>query len=721
MKKKNKKTSFNRVNEPRLSFIIVGVLFIMLLINLFQITTATNYGGANLHEFQKQRTVRKRIIPAKRGTIYDASGEALAYTVSTYDLYAYIDPSRTKNKKKPMHVVDIDEAATKLAEALNAPRDYIYDRLNKGSSGLKITYFGKYGKNLSTIEKDKILDLKIPGLGFDEKSSRYYPYGDFLSYTLGFSKNIHNKVTGRDEIKGLMGIEKAFDKQLKGEDGYTVYVKDNRGNKIPGSKEINKEVKNGSDIYLTIDSKIQLFVEQAFSDARKEYNWDTATMVVASAKTGEILAMASNPSFNPNLRNITNYLNPAISVSFEPGSTQKIYSYMAAMENGTYNGNAKYKSGSYTAKDGTVMGDWNQRKGWGMITFDEGFALSSNTAAMNLILRGLSGERLKDYYRALGFGSKTNIELADEVSGKLDFTYETEIMNATFGQGILTTPIQNIKALTPLANDGNLLQPYIIKKIKSGSKTTYTGTKKVLGKVASTDTVHHMRDLMESVVNGTPQTSTGYIYYQEGYKLIAKTGTAQVSTGKGYGKKNIRGIASMFPKDNPEVIIYFMMKNPNKGGVASVNQLPFIMNRVVTNTSNYLNIFQRDNHLTYEEVNFKVPGLINKKISEATPILDKQNIKYYLLGEGEKIIDQYPKEDISFPKNNFIYLLTSYNDLKMPKFNGLSHKDALALCNMLNLKCIFKGEGFVTKASINEGEVIDRSLTQELDLNKKEF
>lgn len=181
------------------------------------------------------------------------------------------------------------------------------------------------------------------------------------------------------------------------------------------------------------------------------------------AKTGALLATATTPSFDPNIRNITNYLDPTISSPYEPGSTMKTFTYMAAMENGVYNGQETYLSGTYTTTDGTVIGD-HDRNGWGVITFDKGYAMSSNVGVINLINRHMSSAMLREYFKKLGFGRKTGITLPNEEAGKLDFKYETEIYNAGFGQGITTTPIQNVKAMTSLTNDGMLLEPFIVKK-----------------------------------------------------------------------------------------------------------------------------------------------------------------------------------------------------------------------------------------------------------------
>ena len=214
-----------------------------------------------------------------------------------------------------------------------------------------------------------------------------------------------NEETGEETISGEMGIEKYYDKILKGEDGYVTYQKDLQGYKIADTPERRKEATQGKDIYLTIDSQIQFFVEQALNNADIDYDWEWFNITIMDAETGALLASATTPSFDPNIRNITNYLDPTVSSPYEPGSTMKTFTYMAAMENGVYNGSETYKSGVYTTKDGTEIGDWN-RNGWGVITYDKGYAMSSNVGVINLINRHMSSTMLRQYFKKLGFGRK---------------------------------------------------------------------------------------------------------------------------------------------------------------------------------------------------------------------------------------------------------------------------------------------------------------------------
>ena len=513
-----------------------------------------------------------------------------------------------------------------------------------------------------------------------------------------------------------MGIESKFNKELSGTDGYNFYQKDRNGYKIAGTDEVTVKAVDGNDIYLTIDSTIQLFLEQAISKVMSKYKADWISMMVADAKTGAILASSVYPSFDPNKRDIKNYLDYNVSLAFEPGSTMKIYSYMAAIESGKYDGNAKYKSGVYTTKDGTQIGDWN-RNGWGYITYDQGFALSSNVAALSLVKDYINADYLKDYYKKLGFGSTTGIELANEVSGKINFKYETEIYNATFGQGITTTPIQNIKALTSISNNGILLQPYIIDKIvdQDTGEIIYKGKKKELGRVASDETVKKIKDLMASVVNGNSKTSTGYIYKLDGYNIIAKTGTAQVAkkTG-GYGNEVIRGFAGMFPKDDPEVIIYMAVKNPS-----NMKILTEVIKEIVKNSSNYLNIFDGNTNKTEKLKSIKLDSFINKDLESVKKVLNDNSIQSITIGNGNKVVSQYPNKGTNINKLDKVFLVTNSAKDVMINLSNLSKSEILTYSNLVGLNVEFESDGYCVEQSIKPGNKFNAGDTLKIKLKDK--
>ena len=456
------KLELRNIKFSKIYLFLALFVFLFIIGRMAYLSLSSSVEGVDLQAFAKARTTKKEILESKRGTIYDVKGNVLAQNVSSYTLIAYLSPSRTTNNSNPKHVVDKEYTAEKLSEVLGLDKDQIMTYLSKNAYQVEL---GPKAKNLSELKKDEIMALNLPGIGFVETQQRYYPYGDFSSYTIGYAKRVNvDSENSEEEIKGEMGIELSYNDYLTGKNGYTLYQKDRNGYKIAGTNEVVVSAEDGFDVYLTIDSNIQLFVEQAISKMLEKSSADFVGIMLADAKTGAILASSSYPSFDPNKKNISSYLDKNISYSFEPGSTMKIFSYMAAMEYGVYNGDETYKSGIFKAKDGTEIGDW-YRQGWGNITYDQGFALSSNTAVMNLISKYMNAEMLRSYYEKLGFGSKTGIELPNEAAGKLNFKYETEILNAGFGQGILTTSIQNVKALTSISNNGVLLNPYIVSKV----------------------------------------------------------------------------------------------------------------------------------------------------------------------------------------------------------------------------------------------------------------
>ncbi len=698
------KLELRNIKFSKIYIFLALFVFVLIIARMAYLSLSSNVEGVNIQAFAQKRTTKKEVLESKRGTIYDAKGNALAQNVSSYTLIAYLSPSRTTNINNPKHVIDKEYTAEKLSGVLGLDKEQIISYLSKNAYQVEL---GPKAKNLSELKKDEILSLNLPGIGFVETQQRYYPYGDFGSYTIGYAKRVNGVDSNtEDEIKGEMGIELSFNDYLTGKNGYTLYQKDRNGYKIAGTNEVVLQAEDGFDVYLTIDSNIQLFVEQAISKMLEKSSADFVGIMLADAKTGAILASSSYPSFDPNKKNITSYLDKNISYSFEPGSTMKIFSYMAAMEYGVYNGSETYKSGIFKAKDGTEIGDW-YRQGWGNITYDQGFALSSNTAVMNLISKYMNADMLRSYYEKLGFGSKTGIELPNETSGKLNFKYETEILNAGFGQGILTTSIQNVKALTSISNNGVLLTPYIVSKVvnKNTGEVVLENGKKEGERVASPETVNKIKELMRSVINGTNATATGYYYYMDGYDLIAKTGTAQVASenGKGYTGGVIRGLAGMFPGNDPEVIIYMAIKNPTNG----VNPTKELVQDIIKNVSKYLNIYEDKLEKVSKLDEIELPSYINKDINDVKNSLNDVNV--VVLGDGEKIVSQYPIMGSKINKIDKVFLLTNGKVL-MPNIIGYSLKDFYTFAKMTGVKYEVVGNGYVVSQSINVGDEITSEM-----------
>lgn len=659
--------------------------------------------GIDLQKFASTRTTRKIVSYAKRGNIYDANGNTLAQDVSSYTLIAYLDPNRTTDPEKPKHVVDKENTALMLSTLIDLDYDTILRYLSK--TNVYQTEFGKAGKGLNEITKDRIKNTNLPGIDFIETTKRYYPYGDFASYVVGYAKT-----TDDGELIGEMGVEKKLNDKLTGTNGFTEYQKDRNGYKIANTQEVKVDSKDGGDVYLTIDANAQFLVEEAVNKyADKSYS--NMSIVVAD-KNGKILALVNDPSFDPNYRNITNYMDEVSAVAYEPGSTMKIFTYMAAIENGVYNGNAYYKSGSFTATDGTVIRDYNDY-GWGTITYDQGFKHSSNTGICNLITNYMNRNMLKKYFVKLGFGTKTGIDLPLEANGKLDFKYETEVLNAGFGQGITATPIQMIQALTSIANDGIMVKPYIVSKVlnKKGD-TIYSNEREELGRVASSDTIDYIKNLMYHTINDSD--GAGISFKINGYDLIGKTGTAQIADGKGgYLAHDVnRSIALMFPKENPEIIIYGAAKY-----ATSIYPLSSSIKDIVVNLSKYYNIYDNKDKNELNEI--ELDNYINRNIKTVSSNLKEVGLNVITIGDGDKIINQYPSNGNKLIKGDRIYLVTNGTNYNMIDLNDYSYSEVKTFCNLVNITCNLSGNGYVYEQSIDANTLINKESVLNLKLKYK--
>ena len=710
MKKKKKRK--NTIQYSKLVIFLSLLLFCVMIGRVIQLGTSSKIDGVNLKELASKRTTKTDTISAQRGTIDSSDGDSLALNVASYKLIAYLDPKRSENEKKLYHVQDKEMTAEKLAPILGMEKDEVLHYLNK--ENVYQTEFGTKGKGLNEITKKQIEDLELPGIDFIESYKRYYPKGQFASYVIGYAKSEED-----GSISGEMGIEKQYDKILRGEDGSVTYQKDLKGYRIPDTPVYTEDAVQGKDIYLTINSSIQFFVEQAIANSDRSYDWEWFTVTILDAKTGAVLATASDPGFDPNIRNISNYMDIFCQTPYEPGSTMKTFTYMAAMENGVYDGSETYRSGTYETSDGTVIGDWN-RNGWGVISFDRGYAYSSNVGVINMINRHMNSTMLRQYFKRLGFGKKTGIELPNENKGKLDFKYETEIYNAGFGQGILTTPIQNAKAMTPLTNDGILLDPYLIEKIVDGEtgEVVVDNSRSEIERVASTQTVQKMIQLMDETVNGYGNTGSGYRI--DGGELIGKTGTAQIANerGGGYlqGKEDIiSSFSGIYPKSNPQVIIYASVKKPSGGSQKPISNA---VKEIVANISKYYG--NSDTQTVSAPIaDYEVPSFVNKKLDNAKTVLDAAGVPYVVLGTGNKVIKQTPSSGDVITTKDTIYLITNDSSIKVPNVTGLSSKVAKDLLTKLGIKVEMDGVGYVVSQSLPEGSDITDGLVIQLALSPK--
>lgn len=686
------------IKTSRLILLIVASFFVAIIAKLSYVVLSSKVDGINLHEKAQSIATVTKTLYADRGSIYDSFGEELASTINSYTVIAYLNSNKT-------NVTDKEYTAKSLSPILNMSEKKLIELLSKDNYQVELRP-GGYG--ISEVVKSKIEALELPGIDFIKNSKkRYYNKSTFASYLIGYAKE---KDDGK--IVGELGIEGYFNDTLSGTNGYTKYLKYTSSNyKIPNTNEDTTPAQNGSDIYLTIDSSIELITEKAVLEMQEKFNTDWAIFTVMDAKTGAIVASSTSPNFNPNDTNtIKEYMNPTISYQYEPGSVMKIFSFASAIEEGLYDGSETFLSGSITLKDGTVIRD-SERKGWGTISFDEGFARSSNVAATTLALR-LGVEKLYNYYDALGFGKKTGIELSNEAVGDIEMIYESELATASFGQGVSVTAIQMLEALSSMTNNGETIKPYLVSKIvDANGNVTYEGKRTVVNKVYSDQTVKKMHEIMKKVVEINK-------YWQiENVNLMGKTGTAQIASPSGgylTGTYDyVKSFAGIFPYEDPKYIVYVAAKKPE----SNLSSWAKVITTAIEEIASYAKLTEEKGE-TIETKTIRVDNYMSREVPIILDTINLDKIDIKILGKGKYVINQYPKKNKTLLQGEKLFLLTNSSDIYMEDLTGWSLSEVKTYASLLGIKLNYTGYGYVKSQSIPAEVLIDKDVTLEIELEK---
>jgi penicillin-binding protein 2B len=714
-------------------FVIFGLLFFVLLFRYYSIQITGEVGGQPLAAKAQQKYNREGTLAAARGEIFDRNGEVIAEDTAAYTLIAIVDKKMTTNPKKPQHVKNPRKTAKELAKYIQMDETEIYSILTKGiSKGRFQVEFGKAGKDITHQTKKEIEALELPGITFIRDSKRFYPNGMFASHVVGYADRVEQKDQTYKSI-GKMGIEKSLNTELTGVDGKINYESDLWGYLLPDGKEKITPAQNGNDVYLTIDKKIQTFLEDAMNKVAKEYKPKKIIAIVADPKTGNILAMGQRPSFHPKTKEgiDKSWHNEAVETSFEPGSTMKIFTLAAAVQENVFNPNEYYQSGSYqvTKKDKAIH-DHNG-SGWGSISYLEGVQRSSNVAFAKIAKEKLGFEKFREYLTKFGFDKPTGIELPDETSGKIQFTYPIEKITTAYGQGTAITAIQQIQAATAIANGGKMLKPHVVEKIVNHDtgETIKEVSPEVVSTPISAETASKVRDILETVV--TSPKGTGGRYKIEGYSVAGKTGTANIPGPNGKYIKGVNGymfsFLGMAPKDDPKLIVYVAVQEPELEGLeAGQGALPVsgVFNPVMQNSLHYLNI--QPSVLEKASIN-KMANLKGHSVSETVKDLKEKGFETVVLGNGTEIVGQLPKAGTTILEGEKVILQTN-GELTAPDMTGWSLRDVMKVANLAGLKLNSKGKGYVDqqnikpKSPLKEGDflIVDLKTPEEQWNEEKE-
>ncbi|MBB6455024.1 penicillin-binding protein 2B [Salirhabdus euzebyi] len=688
-----------------LLMVVFTGLFLLLFGRLLYIQAAGEVEGVNLLNWADEQRTNSYSLAAERGKILDRTGMVLADNKPAYNMYAILNEEYSQNSEEPLHVDDPTTTANKLAPLLNMDETKMLQILNDGIRAEKFQVeFVPYGQNLNEQTKQEIEALSLPGIYFSKVSERYYPNGQFASHLIGFAQK-----TDEGNFEGAMGIEKYQEEFLSGEPGYISFQRDNYAVKLLNPEEVVKKPIHGNDIYLTIDQKVQTFLEDAMSQVHEQYEPERIMAVVMNPKTGEILGMSSRPSFDPNIRaNIENWYNDIISYPFEPGSTMKMFTIAAAIDAGVYNGSETYQSGKFTFLEDVRPIYDHKKEGWGPITYDEGFQRSSNVAVSKLVWEKLGTEAFLEYLNRFDFDTKTGIDVAGEIEGHILFDWPSEKLASTFGQGTTVTPIQLMKAASAIANEGKMIKPYVISKVIDSQSGDILQESKpeIVGEPISAETANQVMDLLETVV--TSEVGTGKVYGLENYSVAGKTGTAQIpdpETG-GFlsGKENyIFSFLGMAPKEDPELMMYVAVKRPKLADTEIGNEpVSYIFKTVMENSLHYLNIKPDLEKNDFDVQPYVLPDYTGQSIESVQQELVSKQANVKVVGSGDTVKSILPSAGAEIIPGSNTILLTD-GDVLMPDLTNWSLRQVLQLGTLLNIKVDYIGTGYVVKQSIPVG------------------
>lgn len=579
-------------NRKRVGIIVLALTILLFLLFTFRfsyILITGKVAGTNLSEKTKELYEVHETLEAKRGSIFDKDGNVLVEDSSAFSLYAILDKNYTDLEGKKLYVqekdwtaiADIFEKFVKIDKAMTLKQ--LKPSVNDEGEPVTTVEFGTNGKNLDFETKRTIQEAldkqKISGIYFREEKKRAYQVGNFASYFIGYAQD-----DDKGNEQGVMGIEEAYNDQLSGQNGSRSYEKNSAlGDVKPGSVKEKKRV-NGSDVYTTLDSNLQFYLEELLDDAAQKYRPEHITATLMEAKTGNILATSQRPTFALDTKkglddpNTARWSNILVEDIYEPGSTMKSMMVASAIEENKFIETEQFTSGSIKVDD-TKISDWNNGVGEGDMTFRQGLAWSSNVGMVTLQER--MPDLWQEYLKKFGFGQSTNFGLAGEAAGEIQNKTTVDRAMTSYGQGISVTHLQMLQAYTAIANGGKMLKPNIISKVVSENGEETAVEPEVVGTPISSETAGKVLDYMKDVTVD-PKYGMGKEYAIEGLNVSAKTGTAEFfENGTYQTQEYLHSVVTITPTENPKYIFYMTLKRPVLDGVSANTIISDVSNKLV--------------------------------------------------------------------------------------------------------------------------------------------
>ncbi|MDO3378824.1 penicillin-binding protein [Geoalkalibacter halelectricus] len=590
----------------------------------------------------------QRAIPLapQRGNIYDRSGAEMAVSLENDSIYA-----------EPPRLGDADAAARQLAQALNLPLAEVRDKLNSRRGFVWIK------RRVTPAESERVRALRLAGIDFIKEHKRYYPNSEIGAQVVGF--------TGLDP-QGLEGLELAYDSDLLGGGGYLLMEQDALGRRMTAGNNIVREAAQSHSLHLTIDRNLQYVVERELAAQVRAMRARAGTVVLMEPATGRILAMASQPDFNPNVfwrHKPEQWRNRAISDTFEPGSTFKIFLMAAALEQGVIRANQTFfcENGRYRIGGRTI----HDHRPYQNLTAAEILKVSSNIGTAK-IAKILERERFHHYIERFGFGHRTGIDLRGEVTGLVRGPgqwFEIDLAAISFGQGISVTALQLASATSAIANGGRLMRPYLVERIVDGQgQVVREQTPTVMHRVVSREVAAQVRDMM---VAATEQGGTGTLAAIPGFRVAGKTGTAQKVdpvTGGYSADKRVSSFVGFVPAEDPQLVMVVVLDEPQEKTYGGLVAAP---------------VFSRIGGQALRQLG--ISPTLPKGIDPLPPVLEVRTPALAPLVVGEP---------------------SGEGPGRMPDLSGMSYRQVLQVMERTGLNIRLEGSGRVVEQIPRSGEKI---------------
>lgn len=695
------------------------IVWLLLIIFLIQAVIVGRYAwvqivwAPKLQQWAVDQWTNDTVIDAKRGIIYDRNMNPLAVSGNVERIDALL---KEINKAEKDGKTTKAKIASQIAQILDMNEEEIIKKLNKklksGAPMASVTI----ARRVEREQSNKIRELKLPGIIITEDTKRYYPNGTLLSQVLG-NTNIDGD--------GRAGLEYYYNNELKGVPGRYVGETDAYHRELPNNLTTYVSPQNGYDLVLTIDESIQYFAEKAIEQGLVEYKAKRISVLVMDPKTGEILAMANKPDYDPNNpvqgsveEAMKLWKNRTVNENFEPGSILKVITAAAALEEDLVNDSSKFVCNGSLEVGGRRIKCW-KTAGHGTQTFPQILQNSCNVGFM-LLGDKLGKDKLYKYFNAFGFGKRANIDYPGEEKGiimPIEKVGPVELANESFGQGIAVTMVQYLTALSAIANDGKMMEPHLVKRIlyvdENGTPSVIKEVEpKAVKQVISQETSRKLRPILESVVT----TGAGKRAYIEGYHLGGKTGTAQkVIDGKYVYGRYISSFSAIAPCNDPKLAIIVSIDEPDPSNYYSGSTATLIAKQIFEDIFRYLDIQPDTQDINNPKVNREVvvPEIRGIAVEEGKKDLSKLKLSYETTGNGNVICDMSPKPGISVKEGTkvMLYLGMEKNTnqkVAVPDFTEMTKKEINELAYSLGLKISFMGDGIAVSQDVSPRTEVDK-------------